>query len=474
MNGIENLTGIAIIVVFAALIGLGMVRLRQPAIVGYILAGVVLGPTGLGLVEDRAAISQLAELGVILLLFFIGMELSLRSFRLIWKGAVLMTIAQIGLGVLAVLPPALWFGWPVSWLVLGGFCLALSSTAVAFTILQDVDALKIRAGRMTIGVLIAQDLAIAPMLLIISGLKDYNFDHNSNIDTHIINEIAPIEQIESTGYGFGIILFELGLTLLILTLLIYYLSKRRRMDLFWMRLAEKRADLLPLIALATCFGIATLTGLIGLSPFFGAFIAGLVIGNSRQREVMRNSAEPVQVVLLMVFFVSVGLLFDLSYVWDHIWLILLIWLLVTVFKTVSNTLLAKMIGMSWKDSLTLAMVIAQLGEFNFVLAAVALGDGVIDEEIHKLIVAITVISLITSPLYVQLVKRNRHRALRHFDEWQDILRLIFSYERRLSRRICNFIKSKWLVLRQFMNKKKDPEQQTSTPILLEDKRDDKS
>ncbi len=419
MHGAEQLTGVALIAVLASVIGLGMARVRQPAIVGYILTGVLLGPSALGLVEDREAIAFLADLGVILLLYFIGMELSLRSFRLIWKGAVLVAIAQITLGLIAMLPPYFIFDWSPSWLILGGFCLAISSTAVAFNILEDTQTTKTRPGRIAIGILIAQDLAVAPMLLILNGLPSASD--------------AGVDSYSAIGEGLPILLFELGITITLLVLVIIFLSKSKRIDLFFFRQAEQRKDLLPLIALAACFGIATLAGLIGLSPAFGAFMAGLIVGNSRQRDIMRHSAEPIQVVLLMVFFLSVGLLLDLGYVWNNLGLIIFSWLLVLIFKTGCNLFLVKITGANWSDSLTVALVIGQMGEFSFVMAATALGAGVIDSDLHRFIVALCVLSLITSPLYVQIVRRNRHRAIRHIDGLKALFKLVFFKERRFSR-----------------------------------------
>ena len=420
MHGSEALTGVALIAVVAALIGLGLVRFKQPAIVGYILTGIVLGPSGFGFVSDREAIALLAELGVILLLFFIGMELSLRSFRLIWKAAILIGIAQILLGLLAIFWPAWVFDWPIAWVVLGGFCLALSSTAVAFNILEDVKATKSRAGRMTVGVLIAQDLAVAPMLLIISGLKNMQEsqgDSSSLVDAGSLSFIA----------------FELTLTIGLLAFAIFFLSKRKRFYFSFLSHALHRKDLLPLVALALCFGVASLAGLLGLSPAFGAFMAGLIIGNSRHRDQLRHSAEPVQAVLMMVFFLSVGLLVNLQYVWDNILLIMFCWFLVTIFKTFCNMILARLVGLSWQDALMLALVIAQMGEFSFVLTSSAYAIGVIDDNIQNLIVSLTVLSLISSPLYVQLVRRNRHRALRHIDGLKAMLQLVFYREVKLSR-----------------------------------------
>ena len=155
----NNLTGIAIVVVAALLCGLGMERLRQPAILGYMVAGVLLGPSALGLVRDQGQIGVLAELGVLMLLFVIGMELSLRIFKHIWRLAVAAAALQIGAALAVFWLLAFAFDWPASVAVLMGFVVAMSSTAVAIKILQDAGELKTRAGRIAVAVLIAQDQA---------------------------------------------------------------------------------------------------------------------------------------------------------------------------------------------------------------------------------------------------------------------------------------------------------------------------
>ncbi len=374
--------------------------------VSYILAGALTG-----FVVGLTGVGGGAMMTPILLLFFIGMELSLSSFRLLWKSTLFVVICQISLGLLILTPLAMWFDWPTSWLLLGGFCLALSSTAVAFNILEEAGATKSRAGRITIGILIAQDLAVAPMLLIMDGIKNLPL----NASKGGINIVTLYDNL-------SVIVLELGLTIALIALVIYYLSKRKSIHLAWIAPALKRPDLLPLIALATCFGIASLAGLIGLSPAFGAFMAGLIVGNSRQRESLRKSAEPVQVVLLMIFFLSVGLLLDLNYVWKNLGLFLSLWLFIILFKTGVNYLLVRLVGFNPQDSLNSSLVLAQMGEFSFVLGATAFATGLIDTHIHRLLVALTVLSLVISPLYVQWVRTHQHHAIRHIDGIHGTLR----------------------------------------------------
>lgn len=404
-----NLTGIAFVVVCATLCGIALVRMRQPAIIGFILAGVLLGPSGLGLVENRDNVAILAELGVILLLYFIGLELSLRSFRVIWKLVVGAAFAQITLSVGAAWGLTSLVGWPPSYAIFFGFCLAMSSTAVAISILEEVDQLRTKVGKVTIGILIAQDLAVAPMLLIVSNLGG--------------GEISPWIAVE--------VLVSVGL----LVALILYLTRRKRIDMPFHNLIVGRTDLGPLAALAICFGMAAMAGLVGLSPAFGAFLGGLIAGSSNQRKVIRADAEPVQAVLMMVFFLSIGLLLDLDFMIEHWAVVLAGVLVVTVFKTMLNLTLLRLQGLEFSDAFKVSLTIGQIGEFAFVLAAAALSARVIEPEVHKLVVAITVLSLVISPIYVDALQRAQGRAASRAPGLGKMLKLIYFREWRLTRRI---------------------------------------
>lgn len=406
-NG-SDLTGIAFVVLAATFCGLALARLRQPAIIGFILAGVLLGPSGFGLVENRDNVALLAELGVILLLFFIGMELSLRSFRVLWKLAVGAAMAQIALSVGLTWALGAWFGWPAAHAILLGFCLAMSSTAVAIKILDQVGQLRTRVGKVTVGILIAQDLAVAPMILIVGNLGGSAF--------------SPW------------VILEIALTVGLLIALILALTRRKRVDMPFHRLIVGDSDLGPLAALGVCFGGAALAGLAGLSPAFGAFLAGLVAGNSNQRRAIHRDAGPIQAVLLMMFFLSIGLLLDLGYVIDNWALVLGVVLFVALFKTAMNLALLRAQGLAFNQAFQVSLTIGQLGEFAFVLAATALAGAAIDEDLYKLIVAATVLSLVLGPIYVDALQRLQSRAAERAPSLGKLLRLIYFREWRALKR----------------------------------------
>ncbi|MGB0554066.1 MAG: cation:proton antiporter [Alphaproteobacteria bacterium] len=406
-HGIE-LTGLAVVAAAATLCGMAMARLNQPAIVGYILAGVLLGPSGLALVGDRGQIEALAELGVLMLLYIIGMELSVRSFRHMWRIAVFSAGLQILVSLIAVLFLGYALGWPMSHVLLFAFVLALSSTAVGVTMMEDVGALRQRVGRIAVGVLIAQDLAVAPMLIILTGLS---------VD----------------GFDFFIVL-EICLTVGLLILLIRYLSRRQRFNLPFSNLVLGKVDLRPVAALAWCFAAAALAGLVGISAVFGAFLAGLIVGSSQQRHELFAAAKPIESILLMTFFLSIGLLIDLQFLWDNLGLVLLLWAFVTIFKTALNTAIFRAMGESWRHAFLSSLFLAQIGEFGFILGGVAIDSSIIDSDLYRLVVAVTVLSLITSPIWMNSARRVQHRAARRMDTIGGLLRLVYFREWRFTRR----------------------------------------
>jgi monovalent cation:H+ antiporter-2, CPA2 family len=398
----SNLTGIAVVALAALLCGLGLERLRQPAIVGYIIAGVILGPSAFAVVHDRGDIDILAELGVLMLLFVIGMELSLRAFRRVWKLAVLTTLIQIGVSTSVMYLAATVAGFSLGVSIVLGFVVALSSTAVAIKVLEDIGELRTRAGRITVSVLIAQDLAVVPMMLSLGALADGKFD--------------------------WIILAKVGGSIVFLVVLIWYLSRGKKIRLPFDRMVAGHEDLKPLSALAFCFGAAALSGFIGLSAAYGAFLAGLVIGNSHERARMLESAKPIQSILMMIFFLSIGLLVDLNYIWENLDAVILLFLMVAVFKTVLNVGILRLLGQSWQHAFLAGVMLAQIGEFSFLLSLVGISHGLISEEVGRLVVAVTVLSLALSPLWVVTARRLQAVALAGRESAGEVLNLVYGRE----------------------------------------------
>jgi len=408
----SDLTGLAIIALAALACGMAMQRLRQPPVLGYILAGAILGPAGLGVTENREFIQLLAELGVLMLLFLIGMELSLRSVREVWRLAVAVTAAQIAVGMMAMAAFGLVLDWPLPLTLLLGFVVAISSTAVAIKMLEELGELRSRTGQITIAILVVQDLAVVPMMLIVSSFGGAGGGGAGG------------------GGGAAEVTIKVVLSVSFLALLVFYLLRRERLRLPFARAVGRNQDLIPLAGLAFCFGAAAVSGLLGLSAAYGAFLAGLVIGNSTSRRVMIHHTGPIQAVLLMVFFLSIGLLLDFAYIWSNLGTVVAIVFFVAVLKTALNVVFIRVMGQPWPRAFLSGALLAQLGEFSFVLAALGLGAGAIDDASHRLIVAVTVLSLLASPFWLATARRLHGVALLGITSGRETLRLTFGPEAR--------------------------------------------
>ncbi len=377
---LDKLTAIALVTMAALLCGLLLIRLRQPAIVGYILAGVVLGPTGLKVISNTETVQILAELGVIMLLFLIGIELSLRGFKSVYKRALatagLQIITSIGLfwGV------GQFLDWNIERVLVFGFATALSSTAVAIKILEETGDLRTPVGRTTVSVLIAQDLAVIPILLIVSAF--------------------------GTGAGSLIAVFaKLAFSIGFLGWLTWFLSRRGKLTFPMTDWIISKPEIIPLSAMAFCFTWAAFSGLLGLSTAYGAFVAGLIIGNSNIRSSLHTAAEPVQTILLMIFFLSIGLLIDINFIIQNWQNVLIILLIVTLLKSIINVAILHFLGEPWDRAFHSGVAMTQIGEFSFVVVAAGLASHVITPDGYHLMITVIALSLLISPLWLAIARR---------------------------------------------------------------------
>ncbi|WP_081963720.1 cation:proton antiporter [Hoeflea sp. BAL378] len=390
------LVAIAIAVAIAALMGLGFMRLRQPPLVGFILAGLALGPTGMGVISNSDNVSLLAELGVVVLLFFIGMELSIKAFVLSLKQAVLVASGQLVVAMALAAALAFVLGASPSETLILGFIIALSSTVVAMKMLDEMGELRHAPGRVAVGVLIAQDIAVVPMLIMVSSLGGDSIDY-------------------------GDVAFKVVVAVMLLAGLLWWFGRNPKLKLPFAEAIEDNVDLLAIGSLALCFSAAALSGLAGLSPVYGAFLAGIVVGNSTLRSRVIPVIEPIQSILLVVFFLSIGLLIDLDFILGNLWLVLAAALLVVGMKTALNIFLLRITGSDPKTALLAGLSMAQIGEFSFVLAAAGFASGALGADIYRLAIAVTAISLLVSPIWFNAMERVEELANEGLDSYKQAL-----------------------------------------------------
>lgn len=343
------LSQVVALIVASAVIAYICQRLKILPIVGFLLAGVAIGPNALGLVEDAAFIDAVAEIGVVLLLFTLGIEFSLerlwRIKRAIFVGGGLqlgLTIAA-AMGILALLG----VDWRTGFYT--GALVALSSTAIVLKVLSDRAEVTSAKGQLSLGILIFQDLAIVALVLVLPLLAG--------------------------GAGSPLAIARgLGIAVLIVVLIV--LVARRVMPEILERVARTCSqEIFLLTIIAICLGTAWLTSLAGVSLSLGAFLAGLVVSESRYSHHAFAEILPLQILFSAVFFVSVGLLLDLGFVIRNPLLILAVVAAIVLLKASIAGVAAKLLGYTTAIAASTAFLLAQIGEFSFVLARVGRESG---------------------------------------------------------------------------------------------------
>jgi len=360
------------------LLGLVLRSVRQPYVIGYLIAGIIIGPHGIALVEDEVLLSRLGAIGVVLLLFFIGMEVSPKKLIDNWKVAVLGTLLQIVISVGCVWPLGVWLEWPIERIVLIGFVISLSSTAVVLKLLEDWKELDTRVGQNVLVITLAQDLAVIPMLIILSMMGG---------DQSAAGNIW----LQLSGAA-------------VIAIIVGYIAVKETIHLPLSRLLANDHELQIFAALSICLGLSLITGLAGLSTALGAFVAGMLVGAAKETRWIHHSLESFRVIFVALFFVSIGMLVDISFIQTHWAQVTALVLLVIITNTFINGAILRVLGENWRDSLYAGTLLSQIGEFSFVLAAVGIQAQIITNYGYQMTVAVISISLLISPLWIMVIK----------------------------------------------------------------------
>lgn len=359
-------------------IGFAMRALRQPQIIGYLVAGLLIGPYGLGLLQDPDLIGRIGGIGLIVLLFFVGMEASPHSLLSRWRLAIFGVVLQVGITVAAVWLIGLIFDWSWSKVLILGFVISLSSTAVVLKLLKDWNELDTQTGQNVLVVLLAQDMALVPMIIAINILG------GGHVTTG-----ALIAQL------IGAVLL-IGIAAWVFT--------REHIELPFAKKLRSDHELQVFSALLLCLSLALISGELGLSTALGAFVAGLVVSSARETDWVHESLEPFRVVFVAAFFVSVGMLIDVDYVRNNLLHVTLLVALIVVINTALNTAILRILGSSWRRASYAGALLSQIGEFSFILAALAHTGQILPDDDYRLIVAVIAISLMLSPAWIGLCK----------------------------------------------------------------------
>lgn len=377
------MTGLDITLSLLAAAVLGVVAFRMlqlPPMLGYLVVGILIGPYGMGVAEESAVTHELAEFGVVFLMFSIGLEFSLSKLMAMRKAVFGMGMAQ----VLVTILTAMVFGWGASKLLpqyfqislaasfaLGG-ALAMSSTAIVSKMLTERLELESLHGRQIISVLLFQDLAVVPLLILVPALASNSGDIVQTLAWASAKAVLALVLLLVVGQK-------------IMRAWFHIVVRRRSQELFMLNL------------LLVTLGAAWLTEKAGLSMALGAFVAGMLISETEYRHQVEEDIKPFRDVLLGLFFITIGMLLNVRLVLDHFWVVLLLLTGPVLLKLVLIAALAKAFGNSTSVALRTGLGLAQAGEFGFVLLNQAGGLQMLDPLLVQLILASMVISMLISP-----------------------------------------------------------------------------
>lgn len=368
-----GLAGDIVVIVMAALLG-GLIAqaLKQPLILGYILAGIAVGPyTGGITVSDIHNIEKLAEIGIALLLFALGLEFSFRELKPVRTIALFGTPVQIILTMLYGFGIGQIFGWSWTSSIWFGALISLSSTMVMIKTLEKQGMMGTLSSRVMIGVLIIQDLAIVPMLIILPQLNNIQAGFS----------ILLVSAVKAAAFLLAMIFIGTK----ILPRLMRYIANWNSRELF-------------LIATAAIgLGIGYGTYIFGLSFAFGAFVAGILLSESDYGYQALSDIIPLRDVFSLLFFTSIGMLLDIGYLFAHWPMILLLVALVMSGKALIFAVLSRSFGYRNVIPLAMGLGLLQVGEFSFILGRVGVATKSISTEFYSLVLTMTIITMLLTP-----------------------------------------------------------------------------
>ncbi|MCP4581223.1 MAG: potassium transporter KefB [candidate division Zixibacteria bacterium] len=371
MSDIVYLRDFVVIIAIAVAVVAILHRIGIPTIAGFIFAGVIVGPHALGVVGDPREVELLAEIGVALLLFGIGLELSLDRLKRLWRPIIIGGALQVGITILAAFFISRAFGLAINVSILIGCLLAVSSTAIVLRGLEVRGEIDAPHGRLTLGILVFQDLLVVPMILlvpIISGSGSDWFD----IATTLLR-------------AFAILVGVLIAARLVVPRVLHLVAKTRQRQLFL------------LTVLLVCIGTAWITSSAGVSLALGAFLAGLVVAGSEYRHQVLADMIPFKEVFTSVFFISIGMLLSPMSILENIVPILLLLGAILIGKSFIVFITGLIMRLPVRVAILAAAALAQVGEFSFVVSKAAQDTGLLTDNLAGIIISAAILSMFITP-----------------------------------------------------------------------------
>ncbi|MEB2780540.1 cation:proton antiporter [Algoriphagus sp. C2-6-M1] len=369
LQDILILLGFSIVIVFA------LQKLKLPSIIGFLLTGVIIGPYGFSLIHQVEQVEILSEIGVILLLFVIGMELSIKQLISIKKTVFIGGFLQVGVTVLIAGLVYYFLGNSWNESVFVGFLFSLSSTAIVLKTLQDRQQISAPHARNALAILIFQDIIVVPMML-----------------------VTPMIAGESTNLGLSILSLLLKSVIL---LAITFVSARYVVPRLMHAVAKTNSkELFLLVTITLCFAVAFFTSEAGLSLALGAFIAGLIVSESEYSYQATSIILPFRELFTSFFFVSVGMLLDLNFFLNNIPVIMLLVVAVFLIKSAVAAVAVAVLKYPTRTVLLTGLALFQVGEFAFILSKVGIEYNLLTVETNQYFLSVSIVSMILTPFVI--------------------------------------------------------------------------
>eukprot|EP00243_Klebsormidium_subtile_P010895 TRINITY_DN5975_c0_g1_i3.p1 TRINITY_DN5975_c0_g1~~TRINITY_DN5975_c0_g1_i3.p1 ORF type:complete len:652 (+),score=161.58 TRINITY_DN5975_c0_g1_i3:409-2364(+) len=378
---LKFIADLVIVIVSAAVGGIVFALLGQPVITGYIAAGSLIGPGCLGLINELVQVETLAQLGVVFLLFALGLEFSAAKLRVVQNVAIFGGLLQIGLFMAVCGALAQLAGGNVSEGIFVGAFMSMSSTAVVLKCLGEKSSMGSLPGQITVGTLILQDCCVGMLFALLPILG------GGDIAQGVISMSREVMLL-----GMFLVLATLAARLVLPRLLALVAG-----------LSAQSNELFQLFAIAFCLAVAWVTDQCGLSVELGAFAAGIMISSTQYQEHALHQVEPVRNVFAALFLSSIGMLMNPTFLWQHKDILCLSVVLVFVIKTTLVTIVVRGFGYSLRTALMVGISLAQIGEFAFVLLSRASNVDLIERRVYLLLLGTTALSLITTPIMFRLM-----------------------------------------------------------------------
>ena len=372
MDFMLSLVGIGIISIILLYVG---AQYRLPSIVSFLIIGMFAGPYGLAIITDQSMIETMGEIGIMLLLFTIGLEFSFDKLLKSWRIVIIGGLAQLCTTIIAITFAAYIIGIPLQSAIVFGFIISLSSTAIVMKILQERREVDTLQGRTLFGILLFQDLAIIPMLLITPVFMGTGGTDLSDLPGEIV-KVALI------------LILIIILAKWVIPKLLYKVASQRNRELFFITVA------------GICVIVAWLTNQAGLSYTLGAFLAGLIIGESDYNIDALSHIIPFRDIFASIFFLSIGMLLNTKSILSDssfIMLILMIVVLIIGIKILTGMFASVILGMPARVSIITAFALCQVGEFSFVLAQTGLDSNFIPANVYQIFLAAAIVTMALTP-----------------------------------------------------------------------------